>query len=93
MPCSNGSFAGGSSRSRNADSVSASIASRRSNTGAIALSSTGRNNSASTEVSPRPSADVSSTFGGAISNGRVSVLIDRPALEKIARRTYFPGGS
>src|SRR6185436_5472597 len=65
----------------------------RANAGVIVLSSTGRNSSASTDTLPNPSADVSSTFGGAISKPRVSVLIDAPSADKIERRMYLPGGS
>jgi hypothetical protein len=64
------------------------------NAGDIVSSSTGRNNSASIgEVAPTASADVSNTFGAATANSRVAVATDRPADDRIARRTYLPGGS
>ena len=43
-------------------------------------------------ASPSPSAEVSSTFGAAISKPRVSVFTERPPADTIARSTYLPGG-
>ena len=79
-------------RVRNGAIVSSSTAASAAKIGVIVLSSTGRYSSASVDVSPSPSADVSSTFGAAISNARVSVATERPADERIARRMYLPGG-